>query len=77
MKFERHRPGHEYLLCDGICEQVPKRIRINSMIITVMAALSLGNISITGHFMRILGSRFMAKLGIELALIQVLGRWDS
>ena len=77
MNVERHRPGHEYLFCDGTCEQVTKRTMVKSMVITVKLAINIDDLAITGHFMRILGSRFLAKLGIELALIQILGRWDS
>ena len=53
---------------------------IKTMIWLVNGALTImdiGFIAVTGHSMRVSGAQHLAAMGMELPLIQLLGRWSS
>ena len=45
--------------------------------ITVILSSTFNVMTLTGHSLRVTGAQFLASLGLEVALIQILGRWDS
>ena len=64
------------VFCDVLGKMIPKKKMIESM----QAAWNLTgalHVRLSGHSLRRSGAQYLAALGMELMLIQVLGRWGS
>ena len=69
-----------FLFINTAYEQVRKNNMVKSMVTVVMVVKGAVKDlikSITGHSLRVSGAQFLARIGLEVMLIQILGRWDS
>ena len=77
---EKYRGDDDFLFINTAYEQVKKAIMVKSMVAVITAVKNAVKDmikSITGHSLRVSGAQFLARIGLELMLIQILGRWDS